>query len=74
MTDKIGAKTFGNYFGDIVPFKSYYPILKKTYILKVPESLKISYKNVNGDVEQSVAKTGECNLYIGPKRYSRYKR
>jgi transglutaminase-like putative cysteine protease len=68
MTDKIGAKTFGNYFGDVVPFQSYYPILKKTYILKVPESLKISFKNINGDVEQSVAKTGDSNLYIWSKK------
>lgn len=63
ITDKSEANTFGSYFGDFVPFQNIYPVLNKIYTLKVPENLKITYKDFGINTEPIVVKTAGYAIY-----------
>lgn len=68
VTDKSEANSYGNYFGDFIPFQNIYPVVNKIYTLKVPENLEITYKGVGLGVEPMIIKTGGYSIYQWNKK------
>ncbi|MCX7831154.1 MAG: DUF3857 domain-containing protein, partial [Acidobacteria bacterium] len=68
ITDKSEANSYGNYFGDFILFQSEYPILNKTYTLKVPDNLKITYRYSGADVQPNIVKASGYSIYQFSKK------
>lgn len=63
ITDNSEINSYGNYFGDLVLFQLYEPIMKKIYTLKIPEDMKIYYKMEREEINPIILKVQNHRIF-----------